>query len=320
MQFPDRFADLPPYAFPRLRALIGGIDPGLPALSMSIGEPQHPFPDWVQDEIAANLAGFGKYPPNNGSAPLLAACADWVSRRYGVQLNPETELMAVNGSREGLYNIAMALSPEHKNGTPVVLAPNPFYQVYAVAAASVGAEPLLIPATAWTGHLPDYASLPEDVLNRVTLAYLCSPSNPQGVMATAEYWTALLELAERYDFKIVADECYSEIYREAKPTGILEVAKEIGADPERVIAFHSLSKRSNMPGLRSGFVATGPQNMARIQQLRAYSGSPLPLPLQAVAQRAWGDESHVEENRRLYRQKFELADEILGGVPGYQPV
>lgn len=320
MQYPDRFSDLPPYAFPRLRALLDDHAPGGVPMAMSIGEPRHPYPEWVTDTIAENAAGFGKYPPNDGSPALLAACAGWVQGRYGVTIDPESRMMAVSGTREGLYNIAMALAPEVKNGqTPAILMPNPFYQVYAVAALSVGAEPVLISADEASGHLPDYAGLAPELLDRVTLAYICSPSNPQGAIADRDYWAGLLDLAERHDFRIVADECYSEIYRDAPPPGVLQVAAEKGADPERVIAFHSLSKRSNMPGLRSGFVVSGPENMRRIRQLRAYAGSPLPLPLQAVAIRCWSDETHVEASRALYRQKFELADRILGDVPGYAP-
>jgi len=227
--------------------------------------------------------------------------------------------MALNGTREGLYNAMMALSPELKGGKrPVVLAPNPFYQVYMVAALSVGAEPVFLNATHETGHLPDFAALPEEVLNRVTVAYLCSPANPQGTVASREYWADLIRLAERYDFRIFADECYAEIYRDTPPVGILEVAQEMGADPERIVAFHSLSKRSNLPGLRSGFVASGPKNIAQMKQLRNYAGSPLPMPLQHAAARLWADEAHVIENRRLYGEKYAIADEILGNLPGYR--
>ncbi|MEM8553749.1 MAG: aminotransferase class I/II-fold pyridoxal phosphate-dependent enzyme [Pseudomonadota bacterium] len=318
MQYPDRFSDLPPYAFPRLRALLDPHPPGGEPLAMSIGEPKHPFPEWVTDTIAEAAAGFGKYPPNDGAPELLAANAAFLQRRYGVSLDPETRLMALSGTREGLYNVAMALCPETKaGGQPVILMPNPFYQVYAVAALSVAAEPMLVPATAETGHLPDYASLDPTVLDRVALAYLCSPSNPQGAIADRGYWSSLLALAETHDFKIVADECYSEIYRDTPPTGLLEVAEDMGADPERVIAFHSLSKRSNMPGLRSGFVASGPENIRRIRQLRAYAGAPLPLPLQAVAVKAWSDEDHVIASRKLYQEKYALAERILGDVPSF---
>jgi aspartate/methionine/tyrosine aminotransferase len=188
-----------------------------------------------------------------------------------------------------------------------------------IAAISVGAEPVFVPATAETGHLPDYAALPPEVLDRVALAYLCSPANPQGAVAGADYWETLIGLAEKHDFQVIADECYSEIYRDTPPPGALEVAARMGADPERVVVFHSLSKRSNLPGLRSGFVAGGPESIKRIKQLRAYAGAPLPLPLQEVAQAVWDDEAHVVANRALYAEKYALADEILGDVPGYAP-
>ena len=176
----------------------------------------------------------------------------------------------------------MALCPEQKNGKkPVVLCPNPFYQVYMVASISVGAEPVFVPATAATGHLPDYAGLPEDVLNRTAVAYICSPANPQGAVASRDYWVELIRLAEKYDFRIFADECYSEIYRDDAPTGVLTVAQELGVDPERITLFNSLSKRSNLAGLRSGLIAGGPETIRRVKQLRSYAGAPLPAPLQA---------------------------------------
>jgi len=254
---------------------------------------------------------------NEGAPELLAAVCGWVTRRFSVDLTPE-RVMALNGTREGLYNAAMALGPEKKNGkTPVILLPNPFYQVYAVAALSVTAEPVLVSATAETGHLPDYAALPDDILDRTTICYICSPANPQGAVADKAYWTKLIALAEKHDFKIFADECYCEIYRDAAPTGVLEVVADTGCDPERVLAFHSLSKRSNLAGLRSGFVASGPKNIKEIRQLRTYAGSPLPMPLQRVAQAVWSDEEHVELNRSLYREKFDAADKIFAGVDGY---
>ena len=284
MDFPERFSNLPEYAFPRLRRLLDGVPPGGPERAMSIGEPKHPFPDWIGEIIATNLDGFGNYPPNDGTPELLAAISAWIARRYGVTV-PENRLMALNGTREGLFNTILALCPETKGGgKPVVLVPNPFYQVYAVAALTVGAEPVYVPATAQTGFLPDFASLPAEILDRTVAAFICSPSNPQGAVASRDYLSDLLDLAERHDFRIHADECYSEIYRGTPPPGILQVAADCGADPERVLAFHSLSKRSSLPGLRSGFVAAGPEAMRQIRQLRAYAGAPLPLPLQKVAE------------------------------------
>ncbi|MGR3501923.1 aminotransferase class I/II-fold pyridoxal phosphate-dependent enzyme [Pseudaestuariivita sp.] len=316
--FPERFSDLPAYAFPRLRTLLGDLAPGGPEIQMTIGDPEHPFPAWVTDEISKHASGFNSYPPNDGTPELRAAYAGWLKTRYGVEKDPETEVMPVNGTREGLYNACMALVPEVKNGAaPLILAPNPFYQVYMVAALSVRAEPYFVNATAASGHLPDFASLPAEVLDRTAAAYICSPANPQGAVADKAYWAALLALAEQHDFKVFADECYSEIYRDTPPTGILEAARDAGTDPERIVAFHSLSKRSNLPGLRSGFVTSGPETIRRAKQLRAYAGSPLPLPLQRAAERVWADEAHVEENRALYHAKYTLADEVLGDVPGY---
>jgi len=315
--YPERFSNLPAYAFPRLRSLLDVHKPGGEPINMTIGEPQHAFPEFVSDVLAKSVHEFNKYPTNEGAPELLAAVCDWVKRRFSVELTND-RVMALNGTREGLYNAAMALGPEKKNGkTPVILLPNPFYQVYAVAALSVTAEPVLVSATAETGHLPDYAALPDDVLDRTTICYICSPANPQGAVADKAYWTKLIALAEKHDFKIFADECYCEIYRDAAPTGVLEVVAEIGCDPERVLAFHSLSKRSNLAGLRSGFVASGPKNIKEIRQLRTYAGSPLPMPLQRVAQAVWADEEHVELNRSLYREKFDAADKIFAGVDGY---
>jgi N-succinyldiaminopimelate aminotransferase len=317
MAFPERFSNLPDYAFPRLRTLLDAHAPGGEVIQMTIGEPRHPMPDFVGPTLAANLQGFGNYPINEGAPELLSAITAWVQRRYGVAL-PESRIMALNGTREGLFNACIALCPERKNGqTPAVLMPNPFYQVYAVAALTVGAEPVYLNATATTGHLPDFTAVSTDLLDRTALVYICSPANPQGAVASRDYWRNLLMLAEKHDFRILADECYSEVWRTAPPVGILQVAAEMGADPERVLAFHSLSKRSNLPGLRSGFVAGGPGSIAAIRKLRTFAGAPLPAPLQAVATAAWNDETHVDASRALYHQKFAMADEIFGQMQGY---
>ena len=316
--FPERFSNLPAYAFPRLRALLDQHPAGGPVRHMTIGEPKHAFPSWVGEILQREIAGFGQYPPNEGAPELRQAITDWISRRYGVRLDPETNVMALNGTREGLYNACMALVAEEKAGDkPVILMPNPFYQVYMIGAISVAAQPVFVPATRDGGYLPDYASLPPALLNRVSAAYICSPANPQGAVASRAYWQQLIALAEQYDFQIFADECYSEIYRSTPPVGALEVATEMGANPERVVIFHSLSKRSNLPGLRAGFVAGGPDSIARMKQLRAYSGAPMPLPLQRVAQAVWADEAHVQENRRLYGEKYLAADQIFAPINSY---
>jgi len=317
MAFPKRFSNLPEYAFPRLRKLLDAHVPGGDPVHMTIGEPRHPMPDFVAPILAANINGFGVYPVNEGTPELLAAISDWIKRRYGVAVDT-SRIMALNGTREGLFNAALAVAPEQKNGqTPAVLMPNPFYQVYTVAAVTTGAEPIYVPATAATGHLPDYAALSPDILDRVTIAYLCSPANPQGSVASRGYWKTLLALAEKHDFKIFADECYAEIWRSAPPPGLLDVAAEVGADPERVFVFHSLSKRSNLPGLRSGFVAGGPKGVAEIRKLRAFAGAPLPLPIQKVSEAAWADEAHVEASRALYHEKFAVAAQVFSGLQGF---
>jgi N-succinyldiaminopimelate aminotransferase len=318
MTYPERFSNLPAYAWPRLRALLDVHEPGGDPINMTIGEPRHPFPAFVSDVLAASVGEFAKYPTNEGAPELLAAICGWVTRRYAVDITPD-RVLVLNGTREGLYNAAMALCPETKNGEqPVVLLPNPFYQVYAIAALSVNAEPVMVPATAQTGHLPDYASVDPDILDRTTIAYICSPANPQGAVATREYWATLIGLAEKHDFKIFADECYSEIYRDTPPMGALEAAADTGCDPERTVAFHSLSKRSNLPGLRSGFVVSGPNNTREMRQLRAYAGAPLPLPIQRVSTRVWSDEDHVIANREMYQDKFSDADEIFKGINSYK--
>lgn len=318
MQLPQRFSGLPEYAFPRLRRLLDGISPGGPEFAMSIGEPCHPLPGFVGEIIAAHADEFRRYPPNEGAPELRAAIAAWLERRYRVRLDPDREILPLNGTREGLFNAALALSPGERGGCrPTILMPNPFYQAYGAAALAAGAEPVAVPATEKTGFLPDYAALPQDLLDRTTLLYACSPSNPQGAVVDLEYWRNLIALAERHDFRILADECYGEIYRDTPPTGALEAVQDADADPERVLVFHSLSKRSNAPGLRSGFVAGGPEAVAAMLRLRAYAGAPLPLPLQRAAAALWQDEVHVAESRELYRAKYALADDTLGAVRGY---
>jgi aspartate/methionine/tyrosine aminotransferase len=321
MQTPERFSDLPEYAFPRLRALLDPFEPGGEPIAMSIGEPRHPFPDFVGEVLARHVADYGRYPPNEGLPGLRDATAAWLRLRYGLgedRTDPERHVFPLNGTREGLFAACVALCPEKKNGErPAVLLPNPFYQCYAVAALTAGAEPVYVPALAENGFLPDFAAAPEALLRRTAVVYLCSPSNPQGAVASLEHWKDLIRLAEKYDFRIFADECYSEIHRGTPPDGALQAAADLGADPERVLVFHSLSKRSNLPGLRSGFCAGGPDSIARMKQLRAYAGAPLPIPAQYAAEACWRDETHVEENRALYAVKFALADRILGNMGGY---
>ncbi|WP_374423429.1 aminotransferase class I/II-fold pyridoxal phosphate-dependent enzyme [Paracoccus sp. (in: a-proteobacteria)] len=319
MASPERFANLPDYAFPRLRKLLAGIEPGGEPTVMTIGEPRHALPDFTGPILAAHVDEFSKYPSNEGTPQLLAAISGWLERRHGIEVAPE-RIVTLNGTREGLFNAALALSPETKNGQqPAILIPNPFYQVYAVAAAAVGAEPIFVPATPETGHMPRYADLDPAVLDRTAIAYLCSPANPQGAIASEDFLEELIALADRHEFLIFSDECYSEIWRDAPPPGALAVATRMGL-ADRVVMFNSLSKRSNLAGLRSGFAAGGPGQIAQMRRLRSYAGAPLPLPVQRVSAAAWSDEDHVTASRALYQQKYAIADRVLGNIPGYQPV
>ena len=317
---PARFEDIPAYPFVRLRELLDGVRPGSSPISMAVGEPTHPFPPWVIEEITKSSLEFNKYPPNEGTVGLRKAISTWILNRYGVEVDPLEEVVPLNGSREGLYNAAMALCPETKNGKqPIILMPDPFYQVYMFAALSVGAQPLYLPSKPETGFLPDFFSLEKNILNQTAIVYICSPTNPQGAVACQDYWKHLLTLAETYNFKVFSDECYSEIYRKRPPIGALEIAKKLGADPDRVVVFNSLSKRSNLPGLRSGFILSGKNSIKQLKILRSYSGAPIPSPLQNVAEKVWLDENHVQANRKLYNEKFDFANSIFEGIKDYTP-
>jgi aspartate/methionine/tyrosine aminotransferase len=310
---PTRFDALPIATWPRLRNLLDGQAPGGPVINMTIGEPKHKFPDWVGPALVEAMEGFNSYPDNNGTPELRAAITGFLRRRYAINLDMDNQVMVLNGTREGLFNAVVALG---QTGSKILI-PNPFYQVYTVAAMAIGAQSVYLPAWAESGFLPDLDALTPEELNQTSVFFLCSPSNPQGVVASEAYWNRLLTLAETYDFKIFADECYSEIYRTAPPPGALQVAAQMGADPERVVAFHSLSKRSNLPGLRSGFVASGSKNISRIKQLRAYAGCPVAGPIQHISAKVWADDDHVVANRQLYCGKFEAADRIFAGIKSY---
>ncbi|MBR25905.1 MAG: aspartate aminotransferase [Rhodobacteraceae bacterium] len=323
MQQPERFSDLPEYAFPRLRALIEGVAAGGPLLPMSLGEPRHDLPPFLGEALAKHAGLFGRYPPNEGYPELRAAISGWLRSRFGLTeaaTDPDAHVFPLNGTREGLFAACLALVPERKNGErPAVLIPNPFYQCYAVAALAAGAEPIYVPAEAETGFLPDFAALPPALLDRTAAVYLCSPANPQGAVADLDHWTRLIALADKHDFRIFADECYSEVHRGTPPPSSLQAAQAMGADPERVLAFHSLSKRSNLPGIRSGFCAGGPKTIAAMRKLRAYAGAPLPGPIQMASAEVWADEAHVDASRAVYMEKFAMADRILGNMEGYRP-
>ncbi|MBX6426119.1 MAG: aminotransferase class I/II-fold pyridoxal phosphate-dependent enzyme [Variibacter sp.] len=305
--------------FVRLTELLSDSQPGKPVINLAVGEPQHPIPAFVGPVLAAHLAEFGRYPPNKGSLRFCEAAAGWLNRRYRLArpVDPVSELVALSGTREGLFLAAMTakrLAPP-RAGLPAILIPNPFYAVYAAGAVAAGCEPVYLPATAKTGFLPDLDALPDDLLARTVAFYFASPSNPQGAVASRDYLSRLLALARRFGFMVFSDECYSEIYSHEPPPGMLEVA---GADFAKVVVFHSLSKRSSLPGLRVGFAAGDSAFIKPFLELRTVAAPQVPLPAQEVAIVAYGDEAHVEENRRLYALKFDLADQIIGDRYGYR--
>jgi len=304
--------------FVRLTDLIAGIAPGKPVINLSVGEPQHAIPPFVGAALAEHLNDFGRYPANKGSAPFREAVTAWLSRRYALPraLDPESEVLVLNGTREGLFLAAIAarrwVSP--RKGKPAMLIPNPFYAAYAAGALAADCEPVYLPATRATGFLPDLDALDEALLARTVACYFASPSNPQGAVAGRDYLDRLTALARRHDFLVFADECYCEIYTQHAPAGMLEAA---GTDFTNVVVFHSLSKRSNLPGLRVGFAAGDARFLGAFLELRNVAAPQVPTPAQYVAVAAYGDEKHVEENRRLYGEKFDLADRIVGERYGY---
>lgn len=319
----DRLAALTDYPFGRLASLLDGIDPpsGIAPLVMSIGEPQHPYPALVNETLAAHAHLWGKYPPTPGPPEFRAAVAAWLTRRYDLpvdMIDADRHVLSCAGTREALFTVALLAVPQNIGGNrPAVLMPDPFYQVYAGAAVLAGAEPIFVAANPETGFLPDFAALPRAVLERTALAYLCTPANPQGTVADRDYLRDLLALARAENFILAIDACYGDIYTAAPPPGIFEVCAEDGGDMSQVIAFHSLSKRSNVPGLRSGFIAGDAGLMTDYARLRSYSGGASPLPVTAVATALWNEESHVEESRALYQQKFAIAERTFAGKCGF---
>jgi len=304
--------------FVRLTDLIAGIEPGKPAINLSVGEPQHPIPPFVGEVLAAHLNDFGRYPANKGIEPFRKAVAAWLGRRYALPrpVDAENEVLVLNGTREGLFLAAIAakrwVSP--RGGQPAMLIPNPFYAAYSAGALAAECEPVYLPATRASGFLPDLDAIDETLLRRTVAFYLASPSNPQGAVADRVYLERLASLARRFGFLVFADECYCEIYSETPPAGMLEAS---GPDFANVVVFHSLSKRSNLPGLRVGFAAGDRKFLNAFLELRNVAAPQVPTPAQYVAVAAYGDETHVEKNRELYKAKFDLADQIVGDRYGY---
>ena len=312
-------ATLQPYPFQKLSALLAGLKPdaALRPISLSIGEPKHATPQFIRDVLIEQLGGLSSYPATAGGEPLRKAIAAWIERRYRIEkIDPATQVLPVNGSREALFAFAQAVI-DRSQERPAVVAPNPFYQIYEGAIILAGAEPHFLNLMADDGLVLDLQQLPEEVWRRTQLIYVCTPGNPTGKVMTLDEWRALFDLSDRHGFVIASDECYSEIYfDESKPPlGGLEAAHRLGrGDFRRLVAFSSLSKRSNVPGMRSGFVAGDAAILAKFLLYRTYHGCAMNPAVQAASAAAWSDEKHVQENRRLYKEKFEKTLAILSPV------
>ncbi|MBV5294966.1 MAG: succinyldiaminopimelate transaminase [Curvibacter lanceolatus] len=308
---------LQPYPFERLRQLFAGVTPSPyhSPISLGIGEPKHPTPEFIKSALVNNLEGLAGYPATAGEPRLREAMAAWVKRRYDLDLNPATQILPVNGSREALFAFAQTVI-DPRWPTPAVVCPNPFYQIYEGAALLAGADPYFAPSDPARNFAVDWDSVPADTWARTQLLFVCSPGNPTGAVMPLSEWQKLFELSDRHGFIIASDECYSEIYfRDEPPLGGLEAAKKLGRDDFRnLVAFTSLSKRSNVPGLRSGFVAGDAAILKQFLLYRTYHGSAMSPVVQAASIAAWNDETHVVENRVLYRKKFAQVTPILAGV------
>ena len=306
---------LPPGPFAQLAALLGKVEPGKPPISLSIGDPQGAVPGFITEALAREAKSFGTYPAITGTEDWRNAAASWLNTRFalGGKIDPEKHVLPLAGTREGLFSVLFPLMPLAKNGArPIVAMPNPFYQCYAAGVLAAGCEPLYVPATEETGFLPDYAALSKATLDRIGAVYICSPSNPEGAVASESYWKTLFELAERHDFIVLADECYADIYFDEPPiTALTARCKQTGGI-SRLLTFHSLSKRSGLPGLRSGLVAGCGLLIEKFCAFRNVAGPTVPTPVLAASAAALRDENHVAANRAAYAQKLAAAERILG--------
>jgi len=309
---------LQPYPFQRLRDLFKGTtpNPAYAPVNLSIGEPKHATPQLIKDALVDNLAGLASYPTTIGALTLREAISNWISRRYGVApLNPETAILPVTGSREALFAFAQLIVDRSKPN-PVVISPNPFYQIYEGAAFLAGAEPYFLNTLPENDYAMDFASVPVDVLNRTQLVYVCSPGNPAGKVMSLAQWKVIFDLSDQYNFVIAADECYSEIYFDESqpPLGALQAAHQLNRGYKNLVVFSSLSKRSNVPGMRSGFVAGDEKIIEKFALYRTYHGCAMNPAVQAASMTAWNDEAHVIENRKLYAEKFQIITPLLSEV------
>lgn len=324
------------YPFGRLNRLLEGVDPGAPRLGLPgtapdepvplhLGEPRNQPPDFVAEELTRAAAGWSRYPLPRGTLDYREACADWLNLRYGLpkgMVDPETSILAVPGTREGLFFTALANTPGDGGadglaegrgaGRAAILIPNPCYHVYYSATSAAGAEPVFVAATAETGFQPDYTALDPALLDRTELAYFCTPSNPQGAIADLDQLQALIRLARAHDFTVAFDECYAEIYTEAPPPGALQAAAALGGSLDNLLVFHSLSKRSSAPGLRCGFAAGDPERIAALEVMMSTGGAGVSLPVCAAGARLWREEDHAAANRLRYQENFAIAERVLG--------
>lgn len=312
------------HPFTRLNALLADLrtPQGVAVLNLALGEPQFAAPPMLQEVLEREAAGWSRYPPSAGTPEFRTAVAEWLGRRYRLPpglIDPDRNILPAPGSREALFQLALSAVALKGNGQPPkVLIPNPFYHVYAGAAAAAGAEPVFVPAGPESGFLPDYEALPPALLDRAALAFLSTPANPQGAVADLPRLEALLGLARRHGFVLAVDECYAEIYDRAPPPGALEAAARAGGGLDHLVVLHSLSKRSSVPGLRSGFIAGPPELIRRALQLVNFGGAGVPLPVLAASAALWREESHVAENRARYRRNMDVAERVLANSLGFR--
>ncbi|HKW38771.1 MAG TPA: succinyldiaminopimelate transaminase [Burkholderiales bacterium] len=318
-----RLQSLQPYPFERLRELFAGVTPdqALPHISLGIGEPRHPTPEFIKRTLAESLGKLASYPATAGGDALRQAIAEWLVRRYSLRgIDWKTEVLPVNGSREALFAFAQTvLDPER--GDAVVVCPNPFYQIYEGAALLAGARPHYVNSAGARRFAADYGSVPEEIWRRTQLLYVCSPGNPTGKVLGPDDWKEIFALADRYGFVVASDECYSEVYfdESAPPLGALQAAARLGRGFERLVVFSSLSKRSNVPGMRSGFVAGDAAVLKAFLLYRTYHGGAMSPAVQDASVAAWRDEAHVRENRRKYAEKFARVTPVMQTALDVEP-
>lgn len=316
------FKDLQPYPFEKLKDLKAGVTPNidLDPIMLSVGEPKHPAPDFVKQTLCNAIDGLGNYPSTKGTSELREVIAQWAINRFNLSntsLDAESNVLPVAGTREALFAFTQAVINNTVGNKPLVVCPNPCYQIYEGAALLAGADTHYLNCNNDDDFIPNLDAVPETVWQRCQLLQLCAPGNPTGATLSLAYYKRALELADQYDFIVSNDECYSELYRDEKnpPLGLLDVCQQLGREKfDRCIVFHSLSKRSNLPGLRSGFVAGNAQLLNFFFRYRTYHGCALSLPVQQASIAAWSDERHVQENRELYREKFDAVGKILEGI------